>query len=90
MKYRTQVQILNDVLDSIQHNPNIRWTKLIGRSNQSHNRLTPIVEKLIGSGCINEIIVDNKKTYVITQKGTVILEKYKQFHDMAGSFGLEL
>ncbi len=90
MKYRTHVQILSDVLDSVQQNPNIRWTKLIGRANVTHSRFGKIVDNLIGSGLVNEIIVDNRKTYVITEKGTVVLSEYRRFHDMASSFGLEL
>jgi len=63
---------------------------LLTKANLSHSRLTKFVENLTGAGLINKIEYDGKNTFVITAKGRQYLESYKQFSNLAGSFGLEL
>ena len=48
------------------------------------------MNKLLGSGLINEIVVKKHQVFVLTEKGMLYLEEYKKFDDMARSFGLEL
>jgi len=39
---------------------------------------------------INDIVYQNHQTFVITPKGIKFLEEYRNFQELAGSFGLEL
>ena len=48
------------------------------------------VKNLTGAGLMNKIEYDGKHVFVITPKGKQYLESYKQFSDLAGTFGLEL
>ena len=68
----------------------IKTTSLLSRANLSHSRLEKFVKNLTGAGLINRIEFDGKNVFVITPKGKQYLESYKQFSELAGTFGLEL
>jgi len=68
----------------------IKTTSLLTKANLSHSRLNKFVENLTGAGLINKIEYDGKNTFIITSKGKQYLESYRNFHDLADSFGLEL
>ena len=86
------MQIVADLLMVTQDSgrEGIKTTSLLTKANLSHSRLSKFLENLTGAGLINRIEYDGKNTFVITSKGRQYLESYKQFADMAGSFGLEL
>lgn len=86
--YQITEDILDTVLSSGEHGVTI--TPLMRESNLPYKRAAGFIYKLTQSSLINEIVVKNKKTFVITERGKVYLEKYKQFNDIAESFGLEL
>jgi predicted transcriptional regulator len=90
--YRTSMQIVADLLTATEQygQEGIKVTTLLTRANLSHSRLAKFVENLTGAELINKIEFDGKNTYVITTKGKQYLESYKKFHDLAGSFGLDL
>ena len=90
--YRTSVQIVSDLLVATEQSglEGIKTTHLITKANLSHSRLTKFIANLTGAGLINKIEYDGKNTFVITEKGRQYLESYKQFSNLAGSFGLEL
>ena len=90
--YRTSVQIVSDLLVATEQSglEGIKTTHLLTKANLSHSRLTKFLENLTGAGLINKIEFDGKNTFVITGKGRQYLESYKQFSNLAGSFGLEL
>ncbi len=68
----------------------IKTTRLLVKANLSHTRLSKFLENLTGADLINKIEYDGKNTFVITPKGKQYLESYKEFSNLAGSFGLEL
>lgn len=90
--YRTSMQIVADLLTATDHcgQEGIKVTTLLTQANLSHSRLSKFIENLTGAGLINKIEFDGKNTFVITPKGRQYLESYKRFHDLAGSFGLDL
>ena len=90
--YRTSVQIVSDLLVATEQSglEGIKTTHLLTKANLSHSRLTKFIANLTGAGLINKIEYDGKNTFVITEKGRQYLESYKQFSNLAGSFGLEL
>jgi predicted transcriptional regulator len=90
--YRTSMQIVADLLTATEQcgQEGIKVTSLLTQANLSHSRLAKFVENLTGAQLINKIEFDGKNTYVITPKGKQYLESYKKFHDLAGSFGLDL
>ena len=90
--YRTSMQIVADLLVATDQcgQEGIKTTSLLTKANLSHSRLSKFLENLTGAELINKIEYDGKNTFVITQKGKQYLESYKNFADIAGSFGLDL
>ena len=90
--YRTGMQIVSDLLVATEQSglEGIKTTHLLTKANLSHSRLTKFMKNLTGAGLINKIEYDGKNAFVITAKGRQYLESYKQFSNLAGSFGLEL
>lgn len=92
MKYRSSIQIMADVLQQAKESgvEGTKPTALLSRANLSHSRFKDLIDKLTSVGLMNGITYDGKKTYVITEKGTLYLEEYRKFDEMAKSFGLEM
>ncbi len=90
--YRTSMQIVADLLVATDQSgqEGIKTTTLLTKANLSHSRLSKFIENLTGAELINRIEYDGKNAFVITPKGRQYLESYKQFSDIAGSFGLDL
>jgi len=89
---RNTYQITEDILDTVllSGEYGVKPTLLLRQSNLSYNRFNGFISKLTQSNLINEIVVKNKKTYIITERGRLYLEEYKKFNHIAESFGLEL
>jgi predicted transcriptional regulator len=92
MPYRNSMQIMTDVLlQTSQYGlDGANKSNLIQKANLSHSRLKQFLNNLINSGLINDIVYHNHQTFVITPKGLKFLEEYRNFVELAGSFGLEL
>ena len=65
-------------------------SEIILKSNISHSSLQKLVHNLSSSGLVNKIEYEKKQTFVITEKGRLLLQEYKKFSDLAGIFGLEM
>ena len=65
-------------------------SQIILKSNISYSRLQKLVYNLSSSGLVNKIEYEKKQTFVITEKGRLLLQEYKKFSDLAGIFGLEM
>ena len=92
MTYRNSLQIMTTVLDSMNDAGinGLTVTQIIQKSNLSHSRLQKLVYNLSNSGVVNKIQYEKKQTFVITEKGRLLLEEYKKFSDLAETFGLEM
>ena len=92
MKYRTNMQIMAQVLDKMQDagSQGLIISRLTQKANLSHDRLTSLTTILIGTRLITKIEYDGRNCYVITDKGMMFLSEYQKFFDFANSFGLEL
>ncbi len=90
--YRSSMQIVADLLIATDQcgQEGIKTTTLLTKANLSHSRLAKFVENLTGAGLINKIEYDGKNVFVITPRGRQYLESYKQFADIAETFGLEI
>ena len=91
-QYRNTIQILTDVLEKTEYAGanGINISQICLKANVSHPRVKALITNLTGCGLVNKITTDGKNTIVITEKGRVFLESYKQFDDLAKTFGLEL
>ena len=86
------MQIMGDLLTATELSgmEGIKITTLIRKGNISHSRFKSFMNNMTGSGLINKIEFDGHNTFVITDKGRLYLEKYKQFQSLTDSFGLEI
>jgi predicted transcriptional regulator len=90
--YRSSMQIVADLLTATDQcgQEGIKTTTLLTKANLSHSRLAKFIENLTGAGLINKIEYDGKNVFVITPRGRQYLDSYKQFSDIAETFGLEI
>ncbi|MBI3253392.1 MAG: transcriptional regulator [Nitrosopumilales archaeon] len=86
------MQIVADLLTATDQcgQEGIKTTTLLTKANLSHSRLAKFIENLTGACLINRIEYDGKNVFVITPRGRQYLESYKQFADIAETFGLEI
>ena len=90
MKYRNSTQIMGDLLIELESRNGMGITQLCYKTNMPYSRTKKLIRNLSSVGIINEIVVEGKDTYIITERGRVLLDEYKKYNDLAKSFGLEL
>lgn len=86
------MQIVRDLLTVTEESgaSGINVTSLLTKANLSHSRLGKFLDNLTGAGLVNKIEFDGKNAFVITTKGKQYLDSYKNFQNLADSFGLDL
>lgn len=92
VSYRNSVQILGDVLSITDESGRVgvNLTGLLRKANLSYSRLEKVASKLMEAGLIDEQLQEGQRIYVITLRGREYLSRYKQFAEIADSFGLKL
>jgi len=89
---RTNTQIAHQILKITNDagQPGIKTYQIIREANITHWRFKNLLSNLTRSELVNKIEYDGKNTFVITDKGKLYLDRYKEFASIAESFGLEL
>ena len=91
MKYRNSAQIMCDLLEETSVDRNgVGITRLCSKINMPYPRTKKLIRNLTSAGAINEIKINALNTYVITERGRIILDEYKKYNDLVESFGLVL
>ena len=91
MKYRNSAQIMCDLLEETSFDRNgVGITRLCSKANMPHSRTKNLIRNLTSAGVVNEIKINGLNTYIITEKGRLLLSEYKKYNDLAESFGLVL
>ena len=92
--YRSQVKIVADVLSSINDGNDgetgLGITRIIQKANLSYSRATKIITRLVDSGLIEQVTVNNNQRYILSHKGIEYLRSHSDFADFAESFGMKL
>lgn len=90
MKKRGRLEIIKDILRTIQENRNsIRQTPLIRKSNMSTSKFKEYFNELIEKGFVREGKgYSGEKTITLTQKGFNFLERYKTIVNFIEEFEL--
>jgi predicted transcriptional regulator len=90
MKKRGRLEIIKDILKTIQENRNsIRQTPLLRKSNISSSKSKEYFTELIEKGVIKESKGNSgEKTISLTEKGFNFLEKYKTIVNFIEEFEL--
>jgi predicted transcriptional regulator len=87
-KKRDRLEIIKDILESINQNRNIKPTRLLYASNLSPQMFKEYVTGLKEKNLIKEEKIKNKKYFVLTPKGNSFLEEYKGLSSFIRNFGL--
>ncbi len=90
MKKRGRLEIIRDILKTIQDNKNsIRQTPLIRKSNISTSKFKEYFNELIEKGFVKEIRGNSgEKKVTLTPKGFNFIEKYKAIVNFIEEFEL--
>ncbi|MBT3691092.1 winged helix-turn-helix transcriptional regulator [Candidatus Woesearchaeota archaeon] len=87
MKKRSKFEIMKDILQTVQNNPDIKTTPLLRKSNLSTLRFKQYYEDLLKKELIKE--TENKGKFVnLTEKGFRFLDKYKTILNFIDEFDL--
>ena len=88
-KKRERLEVIRDILKTIQSNRNIKPTRLLYSSNLSPQMFKDYLNELISKGFIKlDIDKDEKKTFSLTKKGYEFLQEYKLIENFVENFGL--
>ncbi len=90
MKKRNRLEIMKDLLTVLaeKNAVGVRPTRLLYKSNLSHQAMTSYLKELKEKGLIEERVISGKKHYFITPKGFEFLNRYKSFLEFVESFDL--
>jgi len=88
-KKRERLEVIRDVLNTIKQNREIKPTRLLYASNLSPQMFKEYINELITKEFIKlEISENEKKTFLLTKKGTDFLNEYKIIENFVENFGL--
>ena len=88
-KKRERLEVIRDILKTIQSNRNIKPTRLLYSSNLSPQMFKDYLNELVSKGFIKlDIDKDEKKTFSLTKKGYEFLQEYKLIENFVENFGL--
>jgi len=90
MKKRARLEIIRDILRTIQENKNsIRQTPLLRKSNISTSKFKEYFRELIEKGFVKEISGSSgERKIALTEKGFNFLERYKTIINFIEEFEL--
>jgi len=92
MPKRERLEIIRDILQVIKNKKNIKPTRLLYSSNLSPQMFKEYIEELIKKGFISlEVSVvkgKEKKTFSLTEKGSLFLREYQVIDNFIQNFGL--
>lgn len=84
---RSDVEIVGDMLESVQKAGRIKPTHLMYKSNLSHTRMKGYLEKLLGQKLLEETMDGGTKYFVLTDAGYNALGEYRKMKAFIESFG---
>ncbi len=88
-KKRERMEIIRDILKTINDKREIKPTRLLYASNLSPQMFKDYINELIAKGFINlDIDKKDKKTFSLTKKGNEFLQEYKVIENFVENFGL--
>ena len=92
--YRTQIEIVGDILDVTQDNTldndGASVTHIIRKANVSHGRVSKILKNLVSQGLLEQVNSDRASKYKISMTGREFLQAYRTFSEFTDGFGLTI
>jgi len=89
VKKRERLEVIKDIIRTINENRQIKPTRLLYASNLSPQMFKEYINELITKGFIKiDIDKKEKKTFSLTKKGQEFLQEYKLIENFIDNFGL--
>jgi len=88
---RSHIKSLGDVLDAIREagRSGIVISSISRKANLAHYSALDKCSKLISAGLIQSTVIDDKKVYVITEKGLDFFQEYQNFQNLVEPLNLK-
>ena len=88
---RSHIKSLGDVLDAIREagRSGIVISSISRKANLAHYSALDKCSKLISAGLIQSTVIDDKKVYVITEKGLEFFQEYQNFQNLVEPLNLK-
>jgi len=88
-KKRERLEVIRDILKSINSSRQIKPTRLLYASNLSPQMFKEYINELVSKGFIKfEFDKKDKKTFLLTKKGQEFLHEYRVIENFVENFGL--
>jgi len=87
-KKRERLEIIKDILQTVQSSRKIKPTRLLYASNLSPQMFKDYISELQEKGFIEDFEEKKKKYFVLTTKGQEYLMKYRELSSFITNFGL--
>jgi predicted transcriptional regulator len=87
-KKRNKLEVIHDILTTINQRKEVKPTHILYKSNLSHKMMQEYIDELLEKKFITENEKEKSKTYSITKKGIDYLNEYQTMIKFMTSFGL--
>jgi predicted transcriptional regulator len=87
-KKRERIDVIFDILTTVQSKKMIGPTRLLQMSNLSPKMFRDYIDELVESGLLTETVEKGKKYFLLNDKSYIFLEKYKIFTHFIDKLGL--
>ncbi|MGM5488203.1 MAG: winged helix-turn-helix domain-containing protein [Nanobdellota archaeon] len=85
---RERLDVIYDILSTVQDKREIRPTRLLQLSNLSPKMFRDYLEELTHTGLLEEKNLKHRRVYCLTEKGSRFLERYRIFSHFVQELGL--
>ena len=90
-KYRTRLMIFHDILDVIRREGGEAGpTRILYGANLSYERMKRYLEELKERELIEEVEVEGRTVYRLTERGMDFLREFRRIAEFARAFGIVL
>ncbi|MGB9728842.1 MAG: DUF4364 family protein [Thermoprotei archaeon] len=87
---RSRVGIIRDILKTINEEGKASITRIMYGSRMPYDRLTTVLDYLIKKELVKKIEDDEKKYYILTEKGMKLLDEIERLQKILDKLGLEI
>jgi predicted transcriptional regulator len=87
-KKRDRLEVIRDILATVQEKRNIGPTRLLQLSNLSPQMFKEYLGELLEKGLLSESEDGSGKKYAVTDRGHLFLQRYRVFENFVGELGL--
>ncbi|MEM3832425.1 MAG: winged helix-turn-helix domain-containing protein [Thermoprotei archaeon] len=87
---RSRVGIVRDVLKTINEEGKTPITRIMYGSRLPYDRLITMLDYLVKKGLVKKIEDNEKKYYILTEKGMKLLDEIERLQKILDKFGLEI